>query len=118
MDKVTFFLILHILIYYEIHMDSVVLIKFIATMITTFICITSSPVLSCFLTCLQYSYLLLGLLITVPVVSDMSTNGNSNDDCSSGSGGGSPDAAGSDGVGKEIVQIFPFYYQENSRFFC
>jgi hypothetical protein len=49
-----------------------------------------------------------GLLITVPVVSDMSTNGNSNDDCSSGSGGGSPDAAGSDGIGNEIIQNFFF----------
>lgn len=53
------------------------------------------------------SYLPAGLLITVPVVSDMSTNGNSNDDCSSGSGGGSPDAAGSDGVGKKPSQPLP-----------
>ena len=41
--------------------------------------------------------LFLGLVITVPVVSDMSTNGLSNDDSS---GGGSPDAAGSEGLGK------------------
>ena len=41
--------------------------------------------------------LFLGLVITVPVVSDMSTNGLSNDDSS---GGGSPDAAGSVGLGK------------------
>lgn len=44
----------------------------------------------------------------MPVVSDMSTNGNSNDDCSSGSGGGSPDAAGSEGVGNDVVQTISF----------
>ena len=43
---------------------------------------------------------ILGLQITVPVVSDMSSAGNSIDDCSSGSGGGSPDA---DATGSEEI---------------
>ena len=43
-----------------------------------------------------FSLFLPGLLITVPIVSDSSTNGQSNDDSS---GGGSPDAAGSEEIG-------------------
>lgn len=54
-------------------------------------------------------------MITVPVVSDMSTNGNSNDDCSSGSGGGSPDAAGSDGIGNRYFWRFLNMYGINCQ---
>ena len=46
------------------------------------------------------AYHITGLQITVPVVSDMSSAGNSIDECSSGSGGGSPDAAGSEEIGE------------------
>lgn len=51
-------------------------------------------------------YTITGLQITVPVVSDMSSTGNSIDDCSSGSGGGSPDAdadaTGSEEIGEHL----------------
>lgn len=51
-------------------------------------------------------YQIVGLQITVPVVSDMSSAGNSIDDCSSGSGGGSPDAAGSEEIGEHHILAF------------
>ena len=56
-------------------------------------------------------YQTVGLQITVPVVSDMSSAGNSIDDCSSGSGGGSPDAAGSEEIGEHIASSHFDSYQ-------